>query len=70
MADQYSGDMMVALGDAVAKTVKPHGFPQPGVFSTDLFQHFTIDMWLPFVLIAEASKITINGSKATAIHRK
>ena len=68
MADQYTGDMIVGLDDVVTKVVMPHAFPQPAVFSNDLFQYFTIDMWLPFVLISEVASKTMNGAKATAIH--
>jgi hypothetical protein len=65
MADQYSGSMLVDLENTVAKTLKPYDFAQHGVFTLDI--DFGIAGWLPLVILAEAAKAGINGSKATGI---
>jgi hypothetical protein len=67
MAEQYSGSMMVDLDNTVAKVVKPYDFPQPGVFTLDVVPYFDAACWLPFVILAEAAKGGIKGSKATGI---
>lgn len=67
MADQYSGNILVDLGNTVAKTVKPYDFPQQGVFTLDIMPYFNIIGWLPFVLMAEVAKAGINGAKATGL---
>jgi hypothetical protein len=67
MADQYSGNMLIGLDDVVTRTARPYyKFPQPGMFTLDIVPYFSIEDWLPIVLLTLVGP-GINGSKATGI---
>jgi len=57
--------MILGLDALVGKAIRPHGFPQQGVFTLDLFQYFGIVEWLPLVLFGELQR-TSQGSNSKA----